>query len=511
MVMITRFNNYINETNNSIYESKSYFDNYEHIPIIMNTNEEIDEVYNFIVKNINSFLKRPIDTIYLEGLKKYLLENEIPNIVYYKDENSFRFGPISYTENNKEFTFNKFYTVSDLPKVKQLILNNGIIEPSYKPRKIIKESNYFDSYNNIVIAMNTEEEINYVYNYIVDNINKYLDYKVYYAYLEGLLYKLRMGDIPTISYYSDQNKFKYGTVKFTEQEKGVYFIYDKIHNIKDLPEIKQLIINNGKRPSYNPKKIIRENILLEKSSLTPLGVPREVMQPIQKDFALSSDVEWEKMDYKKDIIQLLRQGDKELFIQITNDSIVIFGCYPSPKGTVYFVDKYIYRDTDWSGEYEKIKREYKTITQTVIDIEPKTNIYKLKGDFSIDTQNKRKMINKEKSFVEFTENFKTDFLKKFDSILKRITGTHYKKAKKEIEAKAKKIALENQLLIQGLDNPLRGPNGLTILDEFLHQFEEAYSEYFEERIDLEEMGKYFTNEKVMTMFMYYIYRNRLMN
>ena len=70
--------------------------------------------------------------------------------------------------------------------------------------------------------------------------------------------------------------------------------------------------------------------------------------------------------------------------------------------------------------------------------------------------------------------------------------------------------MENSLLIKGLDNPLSGPNGLSILDEFLYQFEDAYSEYFEERIDIQELGEYFTKEKLMTMFMYYIYTGKIL-
>ena len=261
------------------------------------------------------------------------------------------------------------------------------------------------------------------------------------------------------------------------------------------------------------KRFIYENFnefLLERSSLTKLGIPREVMQPIQKDLALSPDAGWDKMKHKKDIISDLKSGEPCLFVQVALDNIKIFVSYPSPKGALYFVDNYIYRDTDWSGEFEKLKREYKTLTQLSIDIEPKSNIYKLDGDFSINKQGRRKFIKKEKSFMEFSDKFKTDFLQKFDKILKRISGTNFKKAKDKVTDKAKKIALENSLLIKGLDNPLNGPNGLSILDEFLYQFEEEYSKYFEERIDIQELSEYFTKDKLMTMFMFYIMNGKIL-
>jgi hypothetical protein len=266
---------------------------------------------------------------------------------------------------------------------------------------------------------------------------------------------------------------------------------------------------------YKSEIYVKENynfveLILEKSSLTKLGVPREVMQPIQRDLALSPDAEWEKMEHKKDVVDYLRKGDKNLFIQIGIDDIKVIVSYPSLKGTQYFVDNYIYRDTEWAGEYEKLKREFKSLTQIVVDIEPRKNIYRLKGDFAINKQAQRELIRKEKSFMNFSDKFKTDFLKKFDKILKRISGTNFKKAKEKVTDKAKKIAFENDILIKSLDNPLSGPNGLSILDEFLYQFEDEYSKYFEERIDIQELAKYFTIDKVMTMFMYYIYTGKIL-
>jgi hypothetical protein len=312
----------------------------------------------------------------------------------------------------------------------------------------------------------------------------------------------------------------YGTKDYLESDEGVeQYKYEKFYNIDELDEVKYLIKNRDedipippKRPRYQPRKFIYENnfnLILEKSSLTALGVPREVMQSIQKDLALSPDVDWKKIDHKKDIVDYLRKGDKNLFIQIAVDGIKVIGSYPTIRGTEYFVDNYVYRDTEWAGEYEKLKREFPSLTQTIINIEPRTNIYKLIGDFSINKQAKRKMIKKEKKFIEFSDKFKTDFLKQFDKILKRITGTKFKKAKDKITDKAKKIAMENDLLIKGLDNPLAGPNGLSILDEFLYQFEEEYSKFFEERVDIYELSKYFSYEKVMTMFMYYIYTGKI--
>jgi hypothetical protein len=268
-------------------------------------------------------------------------------------------------------------------------------------------------------------------------------------------------------------------------------------------------------PSYKPRKIERTlesyELLLEKSSLTKLGVPREVMQPIQTDFAIPPDAQWDRLRLKRDAQQILRKGNKELLLQITVDSIKVFVVYPKGSEIIYFIDNYVYNDSGWGGEFNKLERQYTTMTQLFYQIDSSTLLYHLKSDFSLIKQSKRKLIKKEKRFQEFTENFKKDFLNNFESILKRIVGTKYMDAKEEIDDKARQIEIENQMMITGLSDPLSGPNSLSILDEFIMQFEDEYSDYFGERLDIEELSNYFSREKIMTAFMLFIYSGKLLN
>lgn len=409
------------------------------------------------------------------------------------------------------YNYSDVYTVKDISKLDNLLINGSMI-PLYKPRKLVYEKkNYFDDYKHIPIVMNSKDEIDYVYNYIKDNINPYLDYKVDQHYLSGLLNYYNLNMTPNIIYYFDENKFRYGDKSYTEENRNTYFKFERYFEPKEIKLVEKLIKGGGKiYPDYSPRTLIKEDLLLEKSSLTKLGVPKEVMQPIQKDLAIPPDAEWDRMRLKRNIVEELKKGGKNLFIQIATDSIKVFVSYPSKEGTSYFIDNYIYREGDWSGGFEKQPREYKTLTQMIISIEPRTIIYKLIDSFSISKQSQRKLIKKETSFIKFSEEFKNDFIKKFDKILKRITGTNFNKAKDKITDKAKQVALENDLLIQGLDNPITGPNGLTILDEFLYQFEDEYDNYFGERLDIQELSHYFTRDKVMTMFMYYIYTGKIL-
>jgi len=66
------------------------------------------------------------------------------------------------------------------------------------------------------------------------------------------------------------------------------------------------------------------------------------------------------------------------------------------------------------------------------------------------------------------------------------------------------------MMISGLDDSLAGPNSMTILDNFISEFEEAYSDFFGEYLDIQELSQHFTREKIMTSFMFFIYTGRLL-
>ena len=384
-----------------------------------------------------------------------------------------------------------------------MLTNNEPKIPSYKPKKIDRtlESNSSDRYYNPI----TKEFTDWPYRIkTAGEFDKDYSRSAYedwmtpeYLFISNMYYLLGQ----TLEYDFPDNHYY---IQIPSKDGGNWYI------TKDM-----ITQNNDGKPSYKPKKIDRTleslELLLEKSSLTRLGVPKEVMQPIQKDFAIPADAEWERITLKRDAQNILRKGEKELIIQISVNSIKVFVAYPKGSEIIYFIDNYIYRDSGWGGEFNKLQREYTTMTQMFYQIDSKTLLYRLKDDFSLIKQSKRKLIKKEKRFQEFTENFKKDFLRNFESILKRIVGTKYMDAKEEIDAKARQIEIENQMMISGLSDPLSGPNSLSILDEFLMSFEDEYSNYFGERLDIEELSSYFSREKMMTAFMYYIYTGKLLD
>jgi len=398
--------------------------------------------------------------------------------------------------------------------------------PNYKSKKFnrtmenLNEGLFHNDYqyNNIIILFSNLQELEESKPYL----NGIIDFELAYNTIKSE-FKKPIHDKYYMRIHTENYNYSYkinrGSLNYLNSSNFDYD-YEKIFTINDLKNgLLDDIKKNGKyiiKPNYKPKKFNRtmenfneftnQQLLLEKSSLTKLGVPREVMQPIQRDFAIPADAEWDRMALKRNIDNLFRNGDKELLLQISIDYIKVF---VSQNGR-FFVDTYVMKDTGWSGEYEKLDREYLSITQLLYQIEPKTLIYRLKSDFSVQKQGKRKLMKKEKDFEEFTNKFKQDFLTNFNAILKRIVGSKYTDAKKEIQDKAKQIEMENQMMISGLDDPFAGPNSMTILDNFISEFEEAYSDFFGEYLNIQELSEHFTREKILTSFMFFIYTGRLL-
>jgi len=440
------------------------------------------------------------------------------NIMKYLDEYSSEF----------DFKYEKIYDVESFIKFNILgnIIRFGIYIPDYEPKgsskRLLERKNIHKDYpfKTIIVEIKNEHELSYMIEYLKNEFDSYMT-----DYHEKELKKyLLNGDSVYIRF-----NYRYNSIDISHSNmysleyniKRKKLNYYKLYTVKDVKNgIIENILNSGKEEPlsiklYKPKgKIIRENmitklkdyLLLEKSSLSALGVPREVMQPIQKDLAIPADAKWDRIKLKRDAVDILNNNDKVLLLQIDIDMISVFISFNNK----YFIDTYVMKDSkDWGGGYNKLPREKVSKTQFISRLDSSVLLYHLIDNFSIKTQPYRKMDKKEKNFLEFTENFKKDFLQQFNSILKRIVGYNYKDAKDDIADKAKRVEIENKMMISGLENPLEGPNSLTILDQFLIEFEDEYSKYFDERLDIMELSELFTRDKIMTSFMLFIYSGKI--
>lgn len=282
-----------------------------------------------------------------------------------------------------------------------------------------------------------------------------------------------------------------------------------------------------------------KDFLLEKSTLTTLGVPRSVMQHIQKDYALSPTSEWVEYNMKKDIKDILIKNKNNLLLQIGKDSIKVFVSVYEQKRKLYFIDRYTMKKGEWGVEWVKINREGATLTSMLYEIEMENKYYLLKNNqFSVVKSDVRKLEKEEKDFDVFNSKFREDLLDYFTKVLKN----SYSKISKKIEqviidnlAKVKPDLSENDIkniLYQNveqakksktyqtksqnidkykLDNTEQQFNSLTIFDEYLLQFEDEYSQKYHKYYNIKSLVEEFSMQKIFTAFIYYLYTGNLMD
>lgn len=281
------------------------------------------------------------------------------------------------------------------------------------------------------------------------------------------------------------------------------------------------------------------NFLLEKSTLTSLGVPKPVMQNIQKDYALKPTSEWIQHFYKKEIKDILIKNENNLVLQIGKDSIKVLVSVFIKGKKLYYIDKYMKKVGEWGEYWDKLPREGSTLTSILHEVEMENKQYILKNsDFSIVKSDVRKLEKEEKEFDEFSKKFREDLLNYFTVLLKNsytsvaakiektivnnlakvhdnLTPSQIKnilyqnvdkaKKSKDLQKKSKDIDKYH------LDSDMQQMNSLTIFDEYLIEFEEAYSKKFHKYYNIKSLVDDFSRPKIYTAFIYYLYTGFLMD
>jgi hypothetical protein len=281
--------------------------------------------------------------------------------------------------------------------------------------------------------------------------------------------------------------------------------------------------------------------ILEKSSLTTLGVPKEVMQNIQKDYALRPDAEWIEFSLKKDIKTELMQNKNILFVQVGDDSIKVYCSAIENKRKLYLIDRYIKYTGEWGDHWEKNEREGITLTQLLIDIENESRYkkYKLKDDnFSVVRSDVRNIEKAQRDFEDFNNTFRKNLIDYFTKVLKNSHSQFSQQIEKAIIDNLAKVRKDlspdeiKQVLYQNvdlatkakthkqkaedipkykLDNEEIQHNSLTLFNEYLLQFETDYSEKYGEYFTIKNLIEKYSQNKIITAFIYYLYTGKLMD
>ena len=272
--------------------------------------------------------------------------------------------------------------------------------------------------------------------------------------------------------------------------------------------------------------------LFEKSSLTSLGVPNEVMKNVQYNYEIQSDAKWNRIVYKKDVKEELQKDEVALFIEINIKYIKVIINLGNDE---YAQQKFMYDDSGWGG-YNIKDREDTTRTQILFGIRPESNIYKLDGTFETRPKVQR-MIQKEmKKFDDVTNEFKFYMLYNFNRIIQRIYGARYENVMRKIASNIKEVSVdatadeilqflkdnkkmaekakdyenakkdEDLLRIKDLEKQF---NSLPVLDEYLINFEEGYSNKYYTRLTIKDLIDEFGRMKIETAFMFYLFTGKL--
>jgi len=280
-------------------------------------------------------------------------------------------------------------------------------------------------------------------------------------------------------------------------------------------------------------KYLKTYNIFEKSTLTALGVPTEVMRQIQYNYEISNDVNWIKLDFKKELKEELKKHEIALFIEISIEYIKVIVNMTNDE---YYIQYFKYDDSGWGG-YETLDREEKTRTQLLIGVNPKHMIYKLDGHFELKPKVQRKIQKELKEFDDTTQDFKFKILNNFNNLVKKIYGKRYDQVMKKIannisnmsaanmsanelleflknNKKLAEIAKEYEdaksdedlLRIKNLEKKY---NSLAAIDEYLLSFEDGYSEKYDNRLNIKDLIDDFGRMKIETAFMFYLFTGKL--
>jgi len=229
-------------------------------------------------------------------------------------------------------------------------------------------------------------------------------------------------------------------------------------------------------------KIYKFNsFIFEKSSLTSIGIPNEVLKQIQIDYELPHNIKWEELTFSNTIKSSLENDDKNLYIEINKEGtkVNVITSIRKNKKKIYILDEYKY-----NFGWEKSERIDITFAPIVQKMSFKSIYYHCESkNFKLTSKKERSLENINVQYENFNTQFKKDFTNKFISIIKK-----------------DKYNL--------LDNTIK-ENGLTTFDEYLYDFESQCSEELKRYLTIKELISRYGKDKIFRSFMYFIKTNNL--
>lgn len=153
------------------------------------------------------------------------------------------------------------------------------------------------------------------------------------------------------------------------------------------------------------------NFLFEKrTSLTQIDIPSEVIPQIEKDYEISPNAKWKRVNFREmmtiNYIKEQTAKTNNLFIQINPNQIIIFTAINKGDKKVFLQDEYNYIEDDFGGFWKKDER-----TDLMMRNVGKENMFYLESTEFTLTPKKERILNKiEVQFDNINTQFKKDVL-----------------------------------------------------------------------------------------------------
>ena len=166
-------------------------------------------------------------------------------------------------------------------------------------------------------------------------------------------------------------------------------------------------------------KLFESFLLLERTTLTNIGIPLEIVQQIEKDYEFSN-VDWKKVNLQELLkyIFINKSSQSNLFLQILPNKIMIFTSVDHKDHRTIIYDEFIKSEDDFGEMWERKERKDFQFVNVINRFDLDYPIYYLEeGEFKIEPRKLRKLKIVMEDFDNTTKDFKQsilDYINKYE-------------------------------------------------------------------------------------------------
>jgi hypothetical protein len=215
--------------------------------------------------------------------------------------------------------------------------------------------------------------------------------------------------------------------------------------------------------------------IFEKSSLSTIGIPKDILPLIERDYEIPGTAQWEKTSAAKliYITYMLTKGEPILFIHVSPKKVTLISSQDIEFQRYFYIEEYQLIEDDFGATWERNERITFKPDTIVKQLNTQGQYYYLQAnDFKIDSKKKRKV---------------TNYVAAYDIQLEDIVSklkTHLRKAKIPVDLEVK-------------------ANSLSDFDEKILGFEDEISTLRNDYITVLDLYTQYGEKELMRALIYY--------